>query len=101
LLLDDGQWQGKRILPQGWVAYSTQPALKDAGYGAQLALGVAGMPECFGHTGVGQNVLAVCPSRGVVVVWLSSAFDFTGAVEFGAGERLVRQIASGFPKREE
>jgi CubicO group peptidase (beta-lactamase class C family) len=101
LLLDDGQWQGKRILPQGWVAYSTQPALKDAGYGAQLALGVAGMPECFGHTGVGQNVLAVCPSRGVVVVWLSSAFDFTGAVEFAAGERLVRQIASGFPKREE
>jgi CubicO group peptidase (beta-lactamase class C family) len=100
LLLGDGRWEGRRILPPGWVAYSTQPAVKDAGYGAQLALGVAGMPECFGHTGVGQNLLAVCPTRGIVVVWLSSAFDFTGAVDFGASERLARRIAEEFPKRE-
>jgi CubicO group peptidase (beta-lactamase class C family) len=29
LLLDDGVWQGERLLPEGWLAYATTPAPAD------------------------------------------------------------------------
>ena len=40
LYLNDGIWNGKRILPEGWVEYSTTPAkaAKKQEYGAQIWL---------------------------------------------------------------
>jgi CubicO group peptidase (beta-lactamase class C family) len=33
LLLTDGQWNGRQVLPKGWVAESTAPRIKVMGYG--------------------------------------------------------------------
>jgi CubicO group peptidase (beta-lactamase class C family) len=40
LYLQDGVWHGERILPEGWVDFTTQPAPADASprYGAQFWL---------------------------------------------------------------
>jgi CubicO group peptidase (beta-lactamase class C family) len=40
LFLQDGVWQGGRLLPEGWVAYSLAPAkaAPDGQYGAQVWL---------------------------------------------------------------
>src|SRR5437899_6732623 len=32
LMLNDGQWEGKRIVSQGWVERATQPEEKSASY---------------------------------------------------------------------
>ncbi len=42
VLMQDGVWDGERILPKGWVKYSTTPGLY-AGYGAGLWLGYPGV----------------------------------------------------------
>jgi CubicO group peptidase (beta-lactamase class C family) len=100
LLANDGVWNGHRVLPEGWVAYSTQPALAATpDYGAQLMLNMAGVPGCFGHRGVGSSYLIVCPKRDLVLVWLNSIFDFTGAVSFEAPERLLHRVITLFPER--
>ena len=76
LYLDDGVFQGRRILPEGWVAYSVTPAAdsKD-GYGAFFWLNKdkywPDIPEdmfnCQGHDG--QEVFII-PSKDLVVVVL-------------------------------
>jgi hypothetical protein len=77
--LQDGVWEGERILPEGWMAYSTTPTPSEpeepyGKYGAHFWLNVggvryAGLPEdlfeCSGHDG--QKV-TVIPSRNLVIV---------------------------------
>jgi CubicO group peptidase (beta-lactamase class C family) len=85
LYLNDGVWNGHRILPEGWVKYSTTPAKgADRGqYGAQwwLNAGAPGNPSLRYYPDVpadlywadgfeGQNVF-VLPSKKLVVVKLS------------------------------
>ncbi|KWH29328.1 serine hydrolase domain-containing protein [Burkholderia stagnalis] len=84
LLLQDGMWDGKRLLPAGWVRYMTRatPQAPRREYGAQLWVAV---PEPFndsdpharalpadafhavGHEG---QFVSVVPSRQLVVVRL-------------------------------
>lgn len=102
LWLHDGVWNGRRILPEGWVAYSTQPALPDSassGYGAQLMLNMAQVPGCFGHQGVGSSFVVACPKRDLVLVWINSIFNFTGVVAFDAPVKLLRDVITQFPER--
>jgi CubicO group peptidase (beta-lactamase class C family) len=85
LYLNDGVWNGERILPEGWVNYSTTPAKgADRGqYGAQwwLNAGAPGNPSLRYYPDVptdlfwadgfeGQNVFVI-PSKKLVVVKLS------------------------------
>ena len=82
LYLNDGMWNGKRILAAGWVAYSTTPAAADTtgGYGAQVWInrGTAGGVRPFPHLpadaffflGHDQQNVAIIPSRGLVAVRL-------------------------------
>ncbi|MFZ6013937.1 MAG: serine hydrolase domain-containing protein [Bacteroidota bacterium] len=85
LYLNDGVWNGERILPEGWVKYTTTPAKgADRGqYGAQFWLN-AGAPnnisnryypdvpnDMYWADGFeGQNVFII-PSKKLVVVKLS------------------------------
>lgn len=91
LFLNDGVWSGERILPEGWVKYSTTPAsgAKLGQYGAQwwLNAGAPGNPadrtypdaptDLFWADGYeGQNVFVI-PSKNLVIVKLSlSAGDY-------------------------
>jgi CubicO group peptidase (beta-lactamase class C family) len=101
LLLNDGRWQNRQLLPEGWVAYSTRRASQGepvkSGYGAQLMLDMRDVPGCFGHTGVGEQQLVVCPKRRLVIAWLSSAYDFTGPLDPSADEP-VRRLILAFPE---
>ena len=83
LYLNDGMWGDKRILPEGWVKYSTAPTPQSGGqYGAGLWLEIPDflrpafpadykLPEdafyMLGHEG---QMVAVIPSRQLVVVRL-------------------------------
>lgn len=84
LYLNDGYWQGERILPEGWVEYSTTPstAAKKQEYGAQIWLnkGEPGNPsncyyiglpnDAFVFDGFEDNSVVVIPSKNLVVVRL-------------------------------
>ena len=86
LYLQDGVWNGERILPEGWVAYSRTPAPADRSrrYGAHFWLqvaegynsGVAELPaDAFHATGHQGQFVTIVPSRGVVVVRLGITRD--------------------------
>jgi CubicO group peptidase (beta-lactamase class C family) len=86
LFLQDGVWQGRRLLPEGWVAYTLTPvsAAPDARYGAHMwlkipearDLGEPSMPEAsYYMVGYDQQVVAAIPSRDLVLVRLSLSHD--------------------------
>jgi CubicO group peptidase (beta-lactamase class C family) len=77
LYLDDGVWEGERILPEGWATLVAQPAPAfvrqpgQRGYGAQFWLfdGVAGLPDGTYTTAGNKGQLAtIVPAHDLVVV---------------------------------
>ena len=72
LYLHDGVWHGERILPEGWVAYTVQPAPADARgrYGAQFWLYGRDprLPDdVFSTAGSRGQFVTICPSNHLVV----------------------------------
>ncbi len=78
--LQDGVWQGERILPEGWIDYSTRltPESKHQNYGAHFWLApqtaeenVPPLPEDLfylaGHDG---QYVSIVPSRSLIIVRL-------------------------------
>lgn len=106
LYLRDGVWNGERILPEGWVAYTRRPtphAPEDRGYGAQFWLNtgtnaaVQRWPDLPADTYAmnghqGQHVFIV-PSRDAVIVRV-------GLSEFGNWkmEEFVARALAALPK---
>lgn len=100
LYLNDGVWDGERILPEGWADYVSTPApaqppcRSDNGcrqYGAQFWLykDYPGVPnDTYAALGNRGQFLIIVPSRDVVIVrrgydWRENYFDgpvFTAAV---------------------
>jgi len=77
LYLNDGVWNGKRLLPKGWIERSIQPA--GGGYGSHLWVDLpedVGGPEdpewadAFYFLGHEAQSVSVIPSRNLVVVRL-------------------------------
>jgi CubicO group peptidase (beta-lactamase class C family) len=109
LFLRDGVWNGRRILPEGWVEYSVTPApAADLGrYGAHwwLNAGEPGSPErrprpdlpadLYWASGFQGQYVAVIPSRDLVVVRLGlNEFDEV----FVLGD-FLRSILQAVPER--
>ena len=95
LYINDGVWEGQRILPEGWVAYTSTPAPADPRkhYGAHVWLKVADeysgdavLPaDAFHAIGHAGQFVTMIPSAHLVVVRLGltrypDAWDHTAFV---------------------
>jgi CubicO group peptidase (beta-lactamase class C family) len=85
LYLDDGVWQGERILPEGWSDFVAMPAPAQptgrggVGYGAQFWLfgSGQGLPEgTYAAMGNRGQYVMIVPARNVVIV--RRGFDAVG-----------------------
>jgi len=103
LMLHDGRWAGRQLIPAGWWALAATPAMPSGaghGYGAQTWL--AGQPvggECAATPGYPRDALsmegfygqevAMIPSKDAVIVRLgwsvNTTFDNCGFVAAVAG----------------
>ncbi len=95
LYLQDGMFCGERILPEGWVDYSTSEASASEGeYGAFFWLNrggsIEGAPEdmfmCVGHDG--QRIFII-PSEELIIVLLG--YSPSGTIDYS---RLVEGVLS-------
>lgn len=100
--LQDGVWEGERLLPEGWVAYSTRPVETDPEepYGAQwwlnagsdVALRMPSVPQdAFWASGNEGQQVVVIPSEDLVVVRLGFSGEF-GGIEWGLEPLLAGVI---------
>ena len=102
LCLDDGVWLGTRILPEGWMAYSTTPTpgAPHGKYGAFFWLnkGSPGNPadreypdmpaDLFWADGYQGQMIYVCPSLKLVAVRLGMSWNSDwGSAAFLSGVR--------------
>ena len=83
LYLNDGVWQGQRLLPEGWTKFvsTPAPAWKDSAYGGMVWVNARGAwPElprdAFAFRGAGLQDTYVIPSRKLVIVRMG---HFVGA----------------------
>ncbi len=106
LYRNDGVVNGRRILPERWVNYSTTPTLNTdygagfwtnrGGHGHAKGRIEAGMPEdaFYGSGNLGQRVVVI-PSEGLVVVRLglthSDGFDMKGLLRLISDARAALQ----------
>jgi CubicO group peptidase (beta-lactamase class C family) len=94
LYLQDGLFNGERVLPEGWAKFVATPSPANRGYGAffWLATARSGLPrDAYWASGAEGNQTVILPSHGVVVAknaW-SPVKDFN---------RLVRMIADAVVK---
>jgi CubicO group peptidase (beta-lactamase class C family) len=104
LYLQDGVWQGERILPEGWVAYTLTPSshAPDQSYGAHMWLklplseghGEPPMPDdAYYFLGHEEQIVAIVPSRDLVIVRLGRTME-GGAWDHA---RDLAPIVAAFP----
>ena len=103
LLANDGVWNGKRLLPEGWVKFSSTPAPTRApvagqwGYGAQFWLldQMPGVPSgTFTTAGNKGQYVTVVPGHGLVIV--RTGVDPDG--KRWAQDQLVAAVVEAFGK---
>jgi CubicO group peptidase (beta-lactamase class C family) len=108
LYLNDGVWNGERILPEGWVKYSTTPApaATRREYGAQIwlnqgapngdpkTLEYPGLPtEAVVFDGFEKNYVVIIPSKELVVVRLGVTHNKNFHLD-----NLVNGVIEALPK---
>jgi CubicO group peptidase (beta-lactamase class C family) len=106
LYLQDGVWQGERILPEGWVAYSSTPSPTAplGRYGAHFYTNPADaaertdrtwpdLPEFYYASGLEGQKVVIIPSHNLVIVRLGYTED-PEAWDMGA---LVGDVLKAVP----
>lgn len=101
LYLNDGVWNGERILPDGWVAYSTTPAPEKKGegrgYGAQFWLmnHDERLPsDTYTTAGSRGQFCTIVPSKNVIVARMG--IDPNAGSEWDQ-ETFVAEILAALP----
>ncbi|MBE9209896.1 serine hydrolase [Nostoc sp. LEGE 06077] len=93
--LQDGVWEGQRILPQGWVKYSRTPTelSPKKNYGAHFWLmniaTPSGKKQILTAQGFQDQYIAIIPSHQLVIVHL-------GKNETSTREQFIPQILAAF-----
>ena len=73
LYMRDGIWEGRRLLPPGWVDYARTPTFQqadvepDSDYGAQWWLNTVGQGSFSANGYEGQHIV-ICPDRDLIIV---------------------------------
>jgi len=100
LFLNDGVFNGERILPEGWVDYSHTPAsASNGGYGSFFWLNrsksLPSAPEdmymCVGHDG--QRIF-ILPAQKMVIVVLGYSPTSKGGMDF---DSLLKDVLNTLP----
>jgi CubicO group peptidase (beta-lactamase class C family) len=95
LYLNDGVFNSERILPEGWVKYTTTPASDSRGqYGSEFWLNGSGstpsappdMFSCKGHDG---QYIFILPSQQMVIVILGFSHEPDNNIDI---DRLMKDI---------
>ncbi len=108
LYLQDGIWQGERILPEGWVAYTTTPTAKapKGEYGALFWLNAGAAsspadrlwpsvsPDTYAAQGFQEQKVIVVPSRKLVLV----RFGATSVRTAWNTEAFIAGVLAALPK---
>ena len=71
LYIDNGVWNGERILPEQWAKYVATPSPANPAYGAQFWVygGRDGLPaDAYSPNGAAGQYAMIVPSKGVIVV---------------------------------
>lgn len=109
LYLNDGLWQGQRILPPGWVKYTTTPTAKapQGQYGAMWWLNAGDMADpqnrkwpsaptdAYAAQGFQEQKVIVIPSLKLVLVRLGA----TAEREQWDTDRFIKNVIVSLPKQ--
>jgi len=111
LYLRDGVWDGRHVLPEGWVGYSRTPAPapNNGVYGAHLWLNLepkakqfaplpGGPHSAFCLSGNGGQMVVVVPTRDLVVVRLGVTQTMTFPAVTQAVAAVVATVAPSSPE---
>jgi len=106
LYLRDGVWDGKRILPEGWVDFSRTPAPAENNtvYGAHFWLNgepaegqwpvlPGGPADAFAAEGSNAQIVDIVPSRDLVVVRLGDL----QSTDWPVVKRSLGRLVTAFP----
>jgi CubicO group peptidase (beta-lactamase class C family) len=74
LYRNDGVWEGRRVLPEGWVAASTRHQSDPGSEGGGMKYGyqwwvLPGAPSAFAGIGYGGQLLVVVPALELIAVF--------------------------------
>lgn len=97
MILQDGMWQGRQIVPRGWIAESTRPSAPTApgkiGYGYQWWIPVGAHEGEFLARGIYGQYMYFDQSRGVVIVTTGADRKFRDKGVNEANIEFFRRIA--------
>jgi CubicO group peptidase (beta-lactamase class C family) len=99
LYLNDGMWNGERLLPEGWTKFvsAPAPAWKDSAYGGMVWVNAGGawpdLPrDAFAFRGAGLQDVYVVPSRDLVIVRMGHFIGSrAGTVDLRRAQALLMQ----------